>query len=399
MAWYNNLFFSGKKKTEPVHLQMIELPKKQLGNPSLEKFHSIQKGQGEDLSTPYISELYAEYVYFGNDNLYPNLLNNLFYSSPFHASIIKFKSQHLVGNGYTLDTSKLVSEKQKIEAKQMEAIFNQEFMQIMAMDFNIHNRLTWKVYWNQEHTKIINIERIEPAKVRSQKKVNGKVQKYVINNDWTLRLSNNTIKEYIPAFDKFNKNETVQLWVYSPTSPGLDYYSLPDYVAATNWIFLDSQMSYYQKSNIENSINPSVIMKFYEKPANNEEQENFIRNLKKSFTGAKNAGKVLTFFANSKEEAPDIQTIDANPLDEAFVESQENVIKNISFAHNVSPIIMGLAQPGSLGAGTELETSYKIFNNTYCEPNQRLFNRILKDFFGYNNLNVDVKMNQVNTLD
>jgi hypothetical protein len=386
-AWYN---FNRKQKTT-----LVEVAQTETSETKYEKFFGLDKVAKENLNQPIITErLNNELVYFGVDNLYPNLLNNLYYASSFHAAIINFKNQHLVGQGYELIHA-YKSQADMISIHQMAHIFNQEFLEKMAFDYNIHNRLTWKIYWNKEHTKVIGIERMDPAKIRSQKKVNGVVKTYVYNSDWGYK-NNYQTKEYLPAFDTFAKKEQEQLFVWQGFAPGLDYYTQPAYAAATNFIYLDGQISFYHKSNIENSINPSMIIKMYEKPANDREQQEFIHNMRRSFTGASNAGKMLVFFSNSKEEAPDVQTVEPNSLDETFLTTQKSIIENISYAHGMSPILLGVSQPGSLGNSNELEMAYKIFNNVYTKPSQDTLNKILTMFYGVNNLNVVVKLNEVN---
>lgn len=388
MAWYN--FSKAKKEMMVIPLERESIKEK------FEKFYGLDRVSSENLNQPLITERFSgEYIFFGNDNLYPNLLNNLFYSSPFHASIVNFKNQHIIGNGYDILTNS-TTQRELVAIEQMKWMFNELFILQMGMDFNIHNRLTWKIYWNDAHDKIINIERIEPAKVRATKKVDGKIKEWIINQDFSLRLNGLNEKEYVPAFDTFSKKEKVQLWVWQGYSPGLEYYTQPAYASAVNFLYLDGQISYYHKQNIENSINPSVVMKFYERPANVAEQEDFVRNLRHSFTGARNAGKVLTFFSNSKEDAPDIEVLPANQLDETFLTLQESIVKNISYAHSLNPIILGIAQPGALGAGTEYQAAYSIFKNTYALPTQETLNKILTSFFKINNLNATVKLKEVN---
>jgi len=349
-----------------------------------------------DYNNPLISEvLTTEYIYFGEDNAYPNILNELYYSSPFHSSIINFKSLNLVGAGYQIIPNMGITERQKIDMNQMKFIFNDAFMDKMSSDFLIHGRLTWKVYWNDEHTKIVNIERIEPAWIRATEKNEfGKVTKYAIGEDWQNKLRNNRARKYvyIPAFDTYKKDEKVQLWTYQIFSPGLEYYCQPTYANAANWIYLDGQISYYHKSNIENSINPSVVMKFYEKPANEQEKQEFTSRLKRDMSGARNSGKVLVFFSSGKDLAPDIESVEANKLDEAFVVTQEMIVKNIAFAHTIDPVLMGISTPGALGQSQQLETAYSIFQNTFVKPNQNTLNKVLNYFLDINNVPATIKL-------
>lgn len=355
------------------------------------KRYSFAKSGKYDYNTPIQEVVSDEYVAFGQDNLYPNHLNELYYSSPFHSSIINFKVLNLIGGGISYNLDKAVTETQKVEATQMILKFDDLFLQQLAYDYMVHSRICHKIYWNEEHTKIIGIERIDPSWVRSGKKVEGKVRYYVINPKWSKSMMKSAY-EKIPAYDKFSKDK-VQLMVYQNFSPGLEYYSQPVYANAANWIFLDGQISYYHKSNIENSLNPSIAIKIYEKPANDEEKQSFIRQLQASFGGAGNTGRAMVFYSNGKDLAPDIQSIDPNTLDEAFAITQEMIIKNIAFSHTIDPVIMGISTPGALGQSQQLETAYQIFDNTFVKPNQKFLNNVLNTYLSINNINATITLN------
>ena len=187
--------------------------------------------------------------------------------------------------------------------------------------------------------------------------------------------------ETIPytKYSKFNKTEKEQIKVYQILTPGVEVYSIPSYSSAGNWIWLDGQISLFQKQNLENSINPSAIIKIYENPGNKEEKEKFIQDLQTSFASARNAGKVLTFFSDGKELAPDVTIADANKLDKSFAATQENIIRNVSYSHTTNPMLMGIVTAGSLGNTEELNTAFKMFNNIYLKGTQSLLEDYLND--------------------
>lgn len=356
------------------------------------KKYSFSRNNKYNYNEPTQEVVNDDYVMFGADNAYPNHLNELFYASPFHSSIINFKSLNLVGGGLTINDENATTEKQKIQLLQVVNKFDNLFLNQLAYDLLIHSRICHKIYWNDDNTKIINIERVDPAWVRSGKKIEGQVRWYYINQKWGKGL-NQSKSTKIAAYDKFNKKDKCQLLVYQTFSPGLEYYSQPVYSNAANWIYLDGQISYYHKSNIENSLNPSLAIKVYERPANVEEQQSFIRNVQNSFAGPSNTGKVMVFYSNGKDLSPDIQSIDANTLDEAFTITQENIVKNIAFSHSIDPVIMGISTPGALGQSQQLDTAYNIFKNTFILPNQKYLNTILNNYIKYNGATGSVSLN------
>ena len=76
-----------------------------------------------------------EYVYFGQDNLYPNHLNELFYASPFHSSVINFKALNLIGAGLDVIYPTTATETTKIETTKWVMRFDNQFLNQMAYDF------------------------------------------------------------------------------------------------------------------------------------------------------------------------------------------------------------------------------------------------------------------------
>ena len=83
MAWYN-LFKKENKTMEVVEgYQSFSTP-----------FLPVGKG---DLSLPYVNGRYSTnmWVRFGNDNLFPELLNQMYFSSPLHGAICDYKIRPL----------------------------------------------------------------------------------------------------------------------------------------------------------------------------------------------------------------------------------------------------------------------------------------------------------------
>jgi hypothetical protein len=59
-----------------------------------------------NLALPSINTLYlgvGGFIRFGNDNLYPQLINQMEHTSPLNGSILKFKKNAVIGGGYELE--------------------------------------------------------------------------------------------------------------------------------------------------------------------------------------------------------------------------------------------------------------------------------------------------------
>lgn len=320
-----------------------------------------------DYSKPYIN-YYSNmnYVPFGQDNLYPYVLMDMYTGSPFHAAIIDFKVRSIIPAFELTSKSKSLEDSIKIESIK-KTIFNKANLTDILYNWILHER----VYFYKDKS---NVSVKDSQKLRHS--IKGDT--FFYNLDWRQRRGQ---FEEFKKFDKIrNPNDSIISFVKK--TPGFDIYPVPSYSTAANWIFLDSQIAFYQKQNMENSINPAAIIHFYKPGAGDEEKRELIEGLKTSYGSARNAGKTMVFVNTSREEKPDVEMMDANRLDRAFVSTQENIIKNVSYAHGINPAIMGIATAGSLGAKEELETAYSIYRQNYVEHVQYevedILNQLLK---------------------
>lgn len=314
---------------------------------------------GGNLTLPYVNGRYqvAGYVPFGSDNLFPETLNQLYYMAPLHGAIVDFKVNAAIGAGYELKTDKLTPdeklalytfEKKMKLAKSVKAITKQLVM---------HHRVYFKLYFD-EKGKVKTIENVSPEKVR----INNKKNCYYLCDDWSSRIDVEPVTPYHPL-----NTDKCQLWAYELPSIGQDYYPLPQYSSALNFAFLSGELSYFAKSNIQNSIFPSFAMMFPKRPQS-EEEKKVLRDTIDRMKGAANAGKGVAFFANSQDQLPKIESIPTNQNDKLFHEASALNTEQICFAHTIDPILMGVRTTGSLGGGADIKQAYVIFEKNVVIP-------------------------------
>jgi hypothetical protein len=336
-------------------------------------------GRG-DLSLPYVNGRYqvSGYVPFGSDNLFPEILNQIYYTSPLHGAIVDFKVNATIGAGYELKTDKLSPqelldlytwEKKMRLAKSVKAVTKQLVM---------HNRVYFKLHFD-EKGKLHKIENVSPEKVR----VNNTKTMYSLCDDWASRIDVEEVKPYHPLNgDKF------QLYSYELPSIGQDYYPLPQYSSALNFAFLSGELSYFAKSNIQNSIFPAFAMMFPKRPQS-EEEKKVLRDTIDRMKGAANAGKGVAFFANSPDQLPKIESIPTNQNDKLFQEASGLNTEQICFAHTIDPILMGVRTTGSLGNGADIKQAYVIFEKNVVIPLREQVTEIFSELLNIARLKAD----------
>jgi len=351
MAWYERLFNSKPKAPEMVEgYQSFSTP-----------FLPVGRG---NLTLPYINGRYVQesWVRFGEGNLYPEMLNQMYYSSPLHGAIVDFKTNAVIGGGFNLTTDKLTPQ-EKLEMFTFEKKANlKHTVKAVTKQLIIHNRVYFKLFFG-ENRKLIKIENVSPEKVR----VSSCKRYYYLSDDWSTRIDTEQIKPY-----HITCKDSCQLFSYEVKSVGQDYYPLPTYTSALNFAFLSGELSYFAKSNIQNSVFPSFAMMFPKRPQS-EEEKHMIKDTIDRLKGAANAGKAVAFFANSADQLPKIESLPTNGNDKLFHEASALNTEQICFSHTIDPILMGIRTTGSLGSGSDIKQAYVIFEkNVVMELRQQV---------------------------
>ena len=338
MAWYN--FFKKENKTA----EMLE------GYQSFSTpFLPVGKG---NLTLPYVNGRYSTnmWVRFGNDNLYPELLNQMYYSSPLHGAICDYKTNAVIGGGFILATDKLTTP-EKLELYMFERKTKlKHIVKAVTKQLIVHNRIYFKLCFDN-NKKLVKIENISPEKVR----ISRFKDMYFICDDWSTNIEITSIKPYHVSCSDYE-----QLYCYEIKSLGQDFYSLPQYSSCLNFAFLSGELSYFAKSNIQNSVFPSFAMMFPKRPQS-EEEKHMIKETIDRLKGAANAGKAVAFFANSQDQLPKIEALPTNGNDKLFQEASQLNTEQICFAHTIDPILMGVRTTGALGGGADIKQAYVIF--------------------------------------
>ena len=359
MAWYDRFI-----NTKPKGPEMVE---------GYQSFSTpfLPVGRG-NLTLPYVNGRYSTnmWVRFGTDNLYPQMLNQMYYSSPLHGAIVDFKTNAVIGGGFNLTTDKLTPQ-EKLEMFTFEKKANlKHTVKAVTKQLIIHNRVYFKLYFG-EKKKLIKIENVSPDKVR----VSRFGDMYYLCDDWSTNIDIKEIKPY-----HITCKDECQLYSYEVKSVGQDFYSLPTYSSALNFAFLSGELSYFAKSNIQNSVFPSFAMMFPKRPQS-EEEKHMIKETIDRLKGAANAGKAVAFFANSADQLPKIESLPTNGNDKLFHEASALNTEQICFSHTIDPILMGIRTTGSLGSGSDIKQAYVIFEkNVVMELRQQvttIFNEIL----------------------
>lgn len=354
--------------------------------------------EGTDLSQPLVREEFRTvngYIDFGVDNEFPQILNQLYISSPMHTSCVNFKTFALMGNGYEFEGYDKLNPKEKVEFK--------EFLAKNKFDESLNKIIKDKI----KHGRSIAVLRkvrgefvkfgiIDPANVRNDNPgLFGSPSKYFYSRDFSKGLvSKRTFSPY--GVDNNDEHQVLEL---KNEVGGLRSYGLPDWVSSANWANVGADLGLLHKSALENGIQPSVIYK-YPYIMDDEEERNWVKNTKDTSKGVKNYNRAIKVEANGTDNLPEITTLDTTENHQLFEQTSKEYKEEVCISHNINPSLMGVKVAGQLGQMQEIETSANIFMDIWRNPNatevEKFVNSIL-DAFGFGRLKL--KLNEVDILD
>lgn len=323
-----------------------------------------------------------DWVYYGEDNNYPEYLIELALRSAKHCAILQGKVNYIYGGGLQV-VDKGASLQAKANANAFIKQINKDgFLRKTVQDFEWFNGFYIEPIFNRAKTKITSINYIPFSKIR----VSADEKTYFYSNDWKASRQDpekTSYKEFKP-FDFENPSDN-QLFYYKVLSPknGKDrnVYPVPEYIGACASIETDVEIANYHLNNIKTGFAVGTIINFNNGVPDPEGQERIEKGIKKKFQGTDKAGSVAISFNNSQDNAPTITSFAPSDLDKQFIEISKRVEQDIFTGHKItSPMLFGVKTEGQLGGRNEMIDAFELFYNTYVEIRQKALEEVINEF-------------------
>ena len=338
-------------------------------------FHRINF---HDNKLPAFKENKAKGIYtFGEDNLYPEFLIEMYNKSPKHNAIVSAKASYLAGVGTSIkgqDTAIIAKAQQKVDAINAYESLD-ELKAKVADDLELFNGFALEVIWSRDKQKISEIYHLPFQKIRKTLD-----DKFAFCEDWSDRKCE--IIEYTP-FNPITR-ESKQLYYCQLYRAGQGIYPLPDYVGGLKYIEIDTEVSNWHLNSIKNGFSAQTLIQMFKGYPTPEEARKTERALKKNYTGTDNAGGLIIQYNDPNEKESIINNLQPSDFDKQFDILNKTVQQEIFVSHKVnSPMLFGVRVEGQLGGRSELIEAYEMFQSAYVEPRQKKLDDALTYLFEY----------------
>jgi hypothetical protein len=337
-----------------------------------------------------------DWVSFGEDNLYPNYLLELFLGSAINGALIKSIGAMIYGEGLAATNADESEANKESFLRLTELLHNSDddVLKDLAMDLKLFGGCYVNVIWSRDRSKIAKLLHIPAQYIRSGKMVDGEIDTYYYSADWSKARKSEYRPRAYAAFNTEDRTQASQILMIRDKNPALFYGFAPDYVAATDWIQMELEIAQFHLSNITSGMTPSMHVGFSNGVPTEEERRTIERQLNQKFAGSGNAGKILLTFNDGKDTAPIIEPIQMNDAQSAWEGMSKQAVNQILAGHRcVSPLLFGIRTEGGNGLGSnadELRDAYSLFNNTVVVPFQNILLRGLDKVFRINDINLDL---------
>ena len=337
-------------------------------------------------------------VKWGQQNLYPQWLNSLFYSSPVHSGIIRSKVFYTVSGGLAYEGPD--QDKWELMFKNGTSDVNlDQLAEQISMDVELYNGFALRGRWSLDRSRCARLDLIPFETARQQ--VEGDM--LAVSPDWSDNKTGWILYEPLDPQDRDNLQFYViwqapqkQLILNEQPKIQTGVYPLAPYTGGIKAIQTDMEIINFQHSEIINNFALGTIVNMNNgRPKSDEDRKMFEKRIKNA-TGTDGAGATAVFFNNGKDNAVTVEKLSGNDLHQRYLALSADNRKNILTAHSVtSTTLFGLEMGGNFNA-SEMEIGWQIMNANYFTQRRRTIEQVLNEIaVECNGINGEIFFNEI----
>lgn len=331
------------------------------------------------------------WINYDNDNLLPQRIIDLNNESAINKAVIENKVTYVCGSG--IDNSAYYGRPNPNDTWD-------ELIEKIARDYVTFGGFCFQVILNEDGQSK-SLYHTDFSKIRV-----GQTNEYGTN--LTFFLSNNwrqTTGKYAPVEIKAYDSEemtkgTPYLFYYKDYEPSLDYYPVPQYYSALNYIEADGLLGKFYRNSINNGFVPSTIITMPSNPSE-AQKEQFQRDIENSYAGTNGANSIVVLWGESQEVKPVVTSYTASNNADLYNNVDEIIFQKIISAHRLtSPTLAGLSGSGNLsGNANEIINSYVLYSSTVIDKIRRKILNVLNPFLIGNGYSKPLEIKDLNIID
>lgn len=310
-----------------------------------------------------------EIVEYGERNIYPYYLYNLYENVSVLKSVINGIADYACGNDIKLDVPIL---EKKVNAN-LETV--EDLVRKMVLSLETYGGFALNILRNA-WGDIAEIYCLDFRTVRSDKKNT----KFYYSTEWADKGISRVSAIAYPAYDPDDKTQASSIYYYK----GGDYATYPTPVWGGAVVSAEclKHINEFNLNSLWNSLSSDYIINFNNGVPSDEEKEEIEENFNSKHTSFSNAGRAMMSFNDNYDTRTTVEAIPQTNFLDRYNSLYQTSIKDIFTAFRAHPAIFGLPTENTGFNDSDLREGFKLFNRTVVLPVQKLIKRTFERIFG-----------------
>jgi len=350
--------------------------KKNIGHISLVSFENHKLPEFKEVRN-------KDWVYYGEDNMYPDYLIKLFTRNSFNNAIITGKSTFVFGKG-------LEGDEKFLKMANPSESWNEITIKAIT-DYELFNGFAYEVIW--ANGKPVEFYHLDYSKVRSN---SDGTEYYFCDNWFQYKPQDDPSFRIMKPYTSTGKGS--QIFYYRQYRPNIssssDVYPLPDYVGCIADIETDIEITNFHYNNTKHGFSAGTMVNFNNGMPPQEKIIEIEKKFKSKFSGTDKSGNIILTFNDSKDKEATVISLQPNNLDKQFEQLSDRLQQNIFTGHKITtPMLFGIKTTGQLGGRSEMVDGWELFKNTYINSRRHVIEKTVNEFAKYYGV-TDIKIKE-----
>lgn len=310
-----------------------------------------------------------DFVTYGEDNLFPQYIWDLYTKSAIFESIIRGESDYVMGNGIIFN--ELIANAENINSDYQTL---EDIIEHAILDYLLFDGFAVQIFRDKD-SKIKELYNLDFQNCR----VSQDGKRIVYGDNWSKY---NTKTSSYPKFE-IGKNQPNSIFYFKgKNAPQTKVYPIPSYIGALSDIRTSAEISNFHLHSVLNGFNPATIINLNGGDVDDETKRAVEKKFKEKFCGTDNAAKFMLNFNENQETAITVERLQDDGFDKKFEALSKTMTSNIYTAFRAQPQLFGLQNTGNVFNKEDYQQAATLYNKTVIKPIQKIIERAFSRIFG-----------------
>ena len=308
------------------------------------------------------------YVYYGEDNKYPDYLWGLYNDVSTLKTIVDGTSDYIAGDDVHCNIPGMETQVNR------KGDTMRDLIKWLSKDYEIYGGCAYEVIRNKNN-RPSELNYIDFRFLRTDKKN----QSFYYSEDYAkkwIRSSN------VLVYPKFvQDSDAVSSIVYLKNTTSTPY-PIPRYSGAIRACEIERHIDDFHLSGLQNGFSPSYLINFTQGVPTEEQKAEIEKNVNEKLCGTGNVGRIMLNFAASKDNLATVQKLDIQDFGDKYQAAAKRSREQIFTAMGAVPALFGLMSESTGFNQQEFTEAFALYNATTVKSIQRTLIDSIDKVFG-----------------